>query len=326
MRQCCCGDVLTEAMGVAGLAVGSYDDGRTDVPGGITRPVERVVVVGAGIAGLTVANALAHAGVESVVFEARDRIGGRLHTIDLAGTPVDMGGSWIHHPVGNPMRAFADQVGVSCHNGDPLPRLGGYDCGEGRRLSTAEVAASLAMQFDAFPAALDRLRLELGPDASAAAAIDAFVAGAGLAADSARRERQALRAMIEADAADLSERQSLRWLWNEIEYEGDLFGDLPDGGYRNLVDAMAAGLDVRTGVEVAEVVLSSTGARLRTNDGTTEDALTRRGDGAAWRAQARRSAVHPAASAGSDSCHRAVGIWSLREGGIDVRPAVLARC
>ncbi len=58
---------------------------------------ERVVVVGAWIAGLTVANALTHTGVESVVLEARDRAGGRLHTVDLAGSTVDLGGSWIHH-------------------------------------------------------------------------------------------------------------------------------------------------------------------------------------------------------------------------------------
>ena len=47
---------------------------------------------GAGIAGLTAANALTHAGVECVVLEARDRIGGRLRTVDVGGSPVDLGG------------------------------------------------------------------------------------------------------------------------------------------------------------------------------------------------------------------------------------------
>jgi polyamine oxidase len=71
----------------------SFDDGRAGISAGVAQPVERVVVVGAGIAGLTVANALANGGVECVVIEARDRIGGRLHTVDLAGWPVDLGGS-----------------------------------------------------------------------------------------------------------------------------------------------------------------------------------------------------------------------------------------
>jgi hypothetical protein len=68
-------------------------EGVATLVGGVTRPVERVVVVGAGISGLTVANALAHGGVDCVVLEARDRLGGRLHTVDLAGSAVDLGGS-----------------------------------------------------------------------------------------------------------------------------------------------------------------------------------------------------------------------------------------
>ena len=65
-----------------------------------------------------------------------------------------------------------------------------------------------------------------------------------------------LYAIIEAESADLAERQSLRWMWNELEYDGNYFGDMPDGGYRRLVAAMAAGVDLRLGVEVAEVAVS----------------------------------------------------------------------
>ncbi len=87
--------VARRRQGVAGLTAEGFDDGRADVPAGVAGPVERVVAVGAGIAGLTVANALTFGGVECVVVEARDRIGGRLHTVNLAGSPVDLGGSWI---------------------------------------------------------------------------------------------------------------------------------------------------------------------------------------------------------------------------------------
>jgi monoamine oxidase len=230
-----------------------------------------VVVVGAGIAGLTVANALAHDGVECVVIEARDRIGGRLHTVDLAGWPVDLGGSWIHTPLGNPMRAFAQHAGVPCRSANPLPELAGFDSGEGRKLSAAEVQASLSMQLEAFPDAVGRLLAELGPDASAADGIEAFVAGSGLAPGPARRARQALRALIEAESADRAERQSLRWMWNEIEYGGHYFGDVPVGGYRRLVEAMAAGVDLRLGMDVTEVARSARGVRVRSDDGTSEE-------------------------------------------------------
>ena len=109
------------------MSTGRFDDGNREVPGGIAEPVRRVLVVGAGIAGLTVANALHHAGVEYVVLEARGRVGGRLHTVDLAGSPVDLGGSWMHHPSGNPLRRFAREAGVECRPGDPLPTLSAFD-------------------------------------------------------------------------------------------------------------------------------------------------------------------------------------------------------
>jgi polyamine oxidase len=252
------------------LAATSYDDGRTDIPGGVAGPVERVVVVGAGIAGLTVAKALLHAGVDCVVVEARQRIGGRLHTVDLAGSPVDMGGSWIHHPVGNPMRTFARQVGIPCRTGDPLPELAAFDGAEGRRLSAVEVEANLRILYETFPEALGRLRTELGPEATAAEAIETFVVGADLTAVQARQARQGLRAVVEAESADMSERQSLQWMWNEIEYDGNYFGDLPTGGYRRLVDAVAAGVDVRLGVEVDDVAISADGVAVRAVDGATE--------------------------------------------------------
>jgi polyamine oxidase len=257
--------------GVTVLIAGAYDDGRSDVPGGVSGPVERVVVVGAGIAGLTVANALAHAGVPCVVVEARDRVGGRLHTIDLAGSPVDLGGSWIHHPIGNPLRAFADQAGIGCRDGDPLAEMAAFDLGESRRLSPGEVRAELSTLYEAFPAALDRLRRDLGPGASAAAGIDAFVAGADLPPAAARRARQGLRALIEGESADLPERQSLRWMWNEFEYEGSFFGDLPSGGYRSLVHAMADGADVRLNFDVAEIAVETDGVSVRSAAGPAED-------------------------------------------------------
>ncbi|MGH8983123.1 MAG: flavin monoamine oxidase family protein [Acidimicrobiia bacterium] len=55
-----------------------------------------VVVVGAGLAGLTAARRLVDAGQEVVVLEARQRVGGRLlnHTLS-DGTVVEVGGQWI---------------------------------------------------------------------------------------------------------------------------------------------------------------------------------------------------------------------------------------
>src|SRR5262245_26317383 len=56
-----------------------------------------VVVVGAGAAGLASARRLTDAGVQVVVLEARNRVGGRTWSYDFGGgTTIDLGASWIH--------------------------------------------------------------------------------------------------------------------------------------------------------------------------------------------------------------------------------------
>src|SRR5215467_11816162 len=54
-----------------------------------------VVVVGAGFAGLIAARNLLRAGNRVVLLEARDRVGGRVKSGQLAGHPVDVGGMWV---------------------------------------------------------------------------------------------------------------------------------------------------------------------------------------------------------------------------------------
>src|SRR5437899_9024814 len=57
-----------------------------------------VLVLGAGIAGLAAAERLAAAGRRVLVLEARDRIGGRIHTVDDPGLhhPVELGAEFVH--------------------------------------------------------------------------------------------------------------------------------------------------------------------------------------------------------------------------------------
>lgn len=69
------------------------------------------VVVGAGLAGLTAARALAAAGQDVAVLEARDRVGGRTLTRTVRGHPVDLGAQWIG-PHQHRMLRLVDELGL----------------------------------------------------------------------------------------------------------------------------------------------------------------------------------------------------------------------
>lgn len=71
-----------------------------------------VVVVGAGLAGLTTARELVAAGRDVVVLEARDRVGGRTVNHDLGNGKVAEAGGQFAGPTQDHILALAKQVGV----------------------------------------------------------------------------------------------------------------------------------------------------------------------------------------------------------------------
>jgi monoamine oxidase len=71
-----------------------------------------VVVVGAGLAGLTAARRLVQDGRRVVVLEARDRVGGRVLNHTFAdGTVVELGGQWVG-PTQDRVLALAEELGI----------------------------------------------------------------------------------------------------------------------------------------------------------------------------------------------------------------------
>ena len=70
----------------------------------------RVIVIGAGMAGVSAGHDLTMNGAEVVVLEARNRVGGRVHTDSTWGLPVEMGAAWVHALKSNPLVPLAQQA------------------------------------------------------------------------------------------------------------------------------------------------------------------------------------------------------------------------
>ena len=83
-----------------------------------------VVIIGAGAAGLSAAQAARAAGLSVKVVEARSRIGGRTVTDTSLGAPVDGGATYIHFSDKNPWTKIAADLGIETRVGNW--RSGGF--------------------------------------------------------------------------------------------------------------------------------------------------------------------------------------------------------
>ena len=78
------------------------------------------IVVGAGFAGLSAARKLVDAGLSVVVLEARERVGGRTHSVNMNGIRLDLGGRYLGRNQSYVL-ALAQQMGVKTY----APRIDG---------------------------------------------------------------------------------------------------------------------------------------------------------------------------------------------------------
>ena len=227
---------------------------------------DRVIVIGAGVAGLTIGNALTTAGMEVVVLEARERLGGRVWSHDVDGVTVDLGGMWISGPDGNPAACVLEQEGIGWRPAEPIDlNAQVYDPVLQRDLTVPELV-DLAVVLTQFEAAVPTLAEALGSSATMADGIRLFLAETNLDEPSRRYAEFGLRTQIEisiAESADLVSLGSYN-VSNPLE-GGEHF---PDGSYRGLVDALARGVDVRRGTIVSRVEHAGDGVAVETSNGT----------------------------------------------------------
>lgn len=209
----------------------------------------KVVIIGAGVAGLSASKTLSAAGVEHVVIEAADRIGGRAYTQSTTfGTPCDVGAHWLHNGESNPLVSFAKRQGIEVYEAGEVEGLfAGGEWLEGEdeeeiweEVEDAESAINRALERDRDVS----LRSVIDSDTSPLAA---FLVGAY------------------EHAASIGSLSTLDW---DRQEEGtDMFHD---GALGALVAAWGAGVPVQFNTAATHVDWSGNGVRVQTNDGTIE--------------------------------------------------------
>ena len=204
-----------------------------------------VIVLGAGAAGLAAARELAAAGLQVLLLEARDRCGGRVHTLHVPTVPVpiELGAEFIH---GRPPEIWR------CIEAARLPvyAVGGRRCAvrRGRLQPPTDIWSSMQR-------VVRRIAAMRGPDRSFAEVADALwrspadaevkarVLGYVEGFNAARAERISARAVAAAEAGGGSAAEgAFRWI----------------NGYDGLIERLqselaAHAVDVRLGVEVRAV-------------------------------------------------------------------------
>lgn len=209
---------------------------------------KRVVVIGAGLSGLSAAQELCKQGHEVVVIEARDRIGGRIWTSSKwTDMPLDFGATWIHGIQGNPLTDLANQIDVKRLT-TSYSRAATYNT-SGQLLSKAEEVRLDNFRKKVF-GELKKAQDE-EPDISIRQVIEPLIRQVDNSSESYRFINFILSSEIEQEYSGSAERLSAHWYDNAKEFDGN--DDLFVQGFRVIPEFLAQGLRIELGQVVKEI-------------------------------------------------------------------------
>ena len=223
-----------------------------------------VVVIGAGMAGLSAAVDLAERGFSVSVVEGRHRVGGRIRTDRSLGLPVDLGASWIHGALGNPITRLARQAGAATELTD-YDAIALYDA-DGSRVPE-ELQARLESSWTGLQAEAALIGLTAEADLSVEQAARQVVGEEELTPLEGRYLDWRL-ATTEVTVAEDLRRVSLLGGSDDGYPGGDRM--FPDG-YAAIPEALAEGLTLHLGRVVRRIELLPDGVRV-TADGAVYEA------------------------------------------------------
>lgn len=200
-----------------------------------------VIVIGAGVSGLTAARKLTDLGYEVLVLEAADRIGGRLHTDWSLDAPFELGAGWVHGPTGNPVSDLVRQSGgkTFATNDDSLTVFSA----EGIR----QKKALIERKEEQLKALYDRIDAAFDADQPLAAAIRRLSPEA--LADPVLVWM--MSAFTEFDTGGPLDRLSAYYFDEDKAFKGaDV---IVSNGYDRILAPLATGLDIRLGHPVSRI-------------------------------------------------------------------------
>lgn len=231
-----------------------------------------VLVIGAGVSGLAAAAQLARAGLRVQVLEARERIGGRVHSATAGGVPVDLGGQWIG-PTQHRVQALVARHGIATWE---QPQVGDKLLERGDRLSryhgtipALPLAALAELQLRLWQLALVARRVDpaapwRAPQSLDEASMAQWIADHCWSQTVATMVRLAIHAVFAAEPGEISQLQFFHYvraaggLMPLLDVEGGAQQTRIHGGAATLAEALAgearqAGARIRTAAPVVAV-------------------------------------------------------------------------
>lgn len=228
---------------------------RTDSKGG------RVLIIGAGLAGLGAARFLVDKGHEVLVLEARNRVGGRVWTSrKWQDAPIDMGAAWIHGVRGNPITKLADRISAR------------------RKVTSEDRAVIYNTQGDALTSGeedrLGSLRRQISrllreaqsqdPDVSIHQALRKLLTRHDPASSDYRLIHFILSFELEHEYAGSIDTLSTHWHDSDHSFRGN--DVLFENGFGDVVDWLAENLDIEYNQAVREIHWDGPEVRITTED------------------------------------------------------------